>query len=88
VIVFNVLGNEPVELNPEYLSLSTPAGELLKPGSIKVRSAIESFHVQTIRPGFGTVGLVVFTLKTPEGFDGLIYDDGDPDNRITLRLKP
>lgn len=88
VIFFNVLGSQPVELNPEHLNLSTPDGELLKPASIKVRSAIENFHLQTIRPEHGTVGLVVFNLNAHDGFDGLIYDDGDAGNRVILRLRP
>lgn len=88
VLVFNVQGSEQITLTPEYLSLSTPGGELLNPQSINIHAAIERFHEQTIRPGYGTVGLVVFTLTTPDGFDQLIYDDGAAGNRLTLRLKP
>lgn len=87
VLVFNDLGDEPIAVGPDYLSLSTPGGELLQPQQINIQSAIEKFHTRTIKPQHGTVGLVVFTLSTPENFDQLIYDDGGGD-RIALALKP
>jgi hypothetical protein len=87
VIVFNDLDNEPITVSPDHLSLSTPGGELLEPQPVNIQSAIEKFHTRTIKPKYGTVGLVVFTLSAPEDFDQLIYDDtaGEP---LTLALKP
>ena len=87
VIVFNDLDSEPITVSHDYLSLSTPGGELLEPQPVNIQSAIEKFHDRTIKPQHGTVGLVVFTLSTPEDFDQLIYDDGAGD-RIALTLKP
>ena len=87
VIAFGDLNDEPITLSPDYLSLSTSGGELLKPQSIDIHSAIEKFHEQTIKPQHGTVGLVVFTLTAPNGFNQLMYDDG-AGNRLTLALKP
>ena len=87
VIVTNDLDSEPITVSPDYLNLSTPRGELLKPQSINIHSAIEKFHEQTIKPQHGTVGLVVFTLSAPDGFNQLMYDDG-AGNRLTLALKP
>jgi hypothetical protein len=76
VVMFSDLDDQPITLEPTYLSLTAPSGERLKPQSINIRSAIEKFHEQTITPQHGTVGLVVFTLTAPEQFDQLIYDDG------------
>jgi hypothetical protein len=87
VIVFSDLDDQPITLSPDHLKLSTPSGELLEPQAINIHSAIEKFHERTIKPQHGTVGLVVFTLSTPEDFDQLIYDDGVGD-RIALTLKP
>jgi len=87
VIVFNDLDNEPITVSPDHLRLSMPSGDLLQPQSINIHSAIEKFHTRTIKPEHGTVGLVVFTLSAPEGFDQLIYDDGTGD-KLTLALKP
>ena len=87
VIVLTDLDQTPIMVNPDFLRLSTPSNDLLKPRSINLHSAIEKFHEQTIKPQHGTVGLVVFTLSTPEDFDQLIYDDGGGD-RIALALKP
>jgi hypothetical protein len=87
VIVFNDLDSEPITVSHDHLSLSTPGGELLEPQPVNIQSAIEKFHTRTIKPEYGTVGLVVFTLSAPEDFDQLIYDDraGEP---LTLALKP
>ena len=87
VIVFNDLDNEPITVSPDHLSLSTPGGELLEPQPVNIQSAIEKFHRRTIKPVYGTVGLVVFTLSDPEAFNQLIYDDGVGD-KLTLALKP
>ena len=87
VIVFSDLDDQPITLSPDHLKLSTPSGELLEPQAINIHSAIEKFHERTIKLQHGTVGLVVFTLSTPEDFDQLIYDDGVGD-RIALTLKP
>ena len=87
VIAFSDLDDQPITLSPDHLKLSTPSGELLEPQAINIHSAIEKFHERTIKPQHGTVGLVVFTLSTPEDFDQLIYDDGVGD-RIALTLKP
>jgi len=87
VIVVNDLDIAPITVSPDYLSLSTPSGELLKTQSINIHSAIEQFHEQTIKPQYGTVGLVVFTLSAPEDFDQLMYDDGGGD-RLNIALKP
>jgi len=87
VIVFNDLDNEPITVSPDHLSLSTPGGELLEPQPVNIQSAIEKFHTRTIKPKYGTVGLVVFTLSDPEAFDRLIYDDSAGD-KLTLALKP
>jgi mono/diheme cytochrome c family protein len=87
VLVFNDLGDEPITVSPDYLSLSTPGGEVLQPQQINIQSAIEKFHTRTIKPQHGTAGLVVFTLSTPEDFDQLIYDDGVGEP-LTLALKP
>jgi hypothetical protein len=87
VIVFNDLDNEPITVSPDHLSLSMPDGELLEPQPINIQSAIEEFHTRTIKPEYGTVGLVVFTLSNPEAFDQLIYDDGAGEP-LTLALKP
>jgi hypothetical protein len=86
VIVFNDLDDEPITVSPDHLKLFTPGGDLLEPQSINIHSAIEKFHTQTIKPQYGTVGLVVFTLSAPENFDQLMYDDGAGD-RITLALR-
>ena len=87
VIVFNDLDSEPITVSHDHLSLSTPGGELLEPQPVNIQSAIEKFHTRTIKPEYGTVGLIVFTLSAPEDFDQLIYDDraGKP---LTLALKP
>ena len=87
VIVFNDLDSEPITVSHDHLSLSTPGGELLEPQPVNIQSAIEKFHTRTIKPEYGTVGLVVFTLSAPEDFDQLIYHDraGEP---LTLALKP
>jgi mono/diheme cytochrome c family protein len=87
VIVFNDLDAQPITISPDHLGLFTPRGELLKPQSTNIHSAIEKFHEQTIKPQHGTVGLVVFTLTAPDQFDRLIYDDG-AGNQLTLALKP
>ena len=87
VIMFNDLNDNPITVNPDYLSLSTSGGELLKPQSLNIHSAIEKFHTRSIKPQHGTVGLVVFVLSAPDQFDQLIYDD-DMGDRITLPLKP
>jgi hypothetical protein len=87
VVAFSDLDNDPITVNPEHMTLSTPSGKLLKPQSSDIHSAIEKFHTQTIKPQHGTVGLVVFALSTPDDFDKLIYDDGIGD-RLTLALKP
>ena len=87
VIMFSDLDDQPITLSPDHLKLSTPSGELLEPQAINIHSAIEKFHERTIKPQHGTVGLVAFTLSTPEDFDQLIYDDGVGD-RIALTLKP
>ena len=87
VLAFSDLDDEAITLNPDHLKLSTQSGELLPPQAINIHSAIEKFHERIIKPQYGTVGLVVFTLSTPEDFDQLIYDDGGGD-RIVLALKP
>jgi mono/diheme cytochrome c family protein len=87
VLAVNDLDNEPITVSPNYLSLSTPSGELLKTRSTNIHSAIEKFHTQTIKSQHGTVGLVVFTLTAPDGFDQLMYDDG-AGNQLTLALNP
>jgi mono/diheme cytochrome c family protein len=87
VIAFSDLSDQPITVSPDYLGLSTSGGELFKPQSINIQSAIEKFHTRTIKPNHGTVGLVVFTLTAPDQFDELIYDDGTG-NRLTLVLKP
>jgi len=87
VIAFSDLDNEPITVSPDHLRLSAPSGELLRPQPINIHSAIEKFHQQTITPRHGTVGLVIFTLTAPNGFDQLIYDD-QAGNRLTLTLKP
>ena len=87
VITFSDLEDDPIIVSPEFMMLSTPEDEFLSPLSSDIHSAIEKFHTQTIKPQHGTVGLVVFSLPTPDGFDQLIYDDGIGD-RLTLALKP
>jgi hypothetical protein len=87
VIAFNDLDNKPITVSPEHLKLSMPNGKLLEPQSINIHSAIEKFHGQMIKPQYGTVGLVVFTLTAPDQFDQLIYDD-QTGNRLELTLKP
>jgi len=87
VIVFSDLDDQPITVSPNHLSLSTPSGDLLQPQSINIHSAIEKFHEQTIKPQHGTVGLVIFALTPPDGFDQLIYDD-QTGNRLTSTLKP
>jgi hypothetical protein len=87
VIVFNDLDTEPITVSPDHVRLSTPGGELLRPQSVRIQSAIEQFHEQTIKPQHGTVGLVVFTLTAPDESDQLIYDD-QAGNRLTCTLKP
>ena len=87
VIVFSDLDDQPITVSPNHLSLSTPSGDLLQLQSINIHSAIEKFHEQTIKPQHGTVGLVIFTLPAPDGFDQLIYDD-QTGNRLTSTLKP
>jgi hypothetical protein len=86
VLAFSDLDDQPITLSPDHLKLSTLSGELLQPQAINIHSAIEKFRERTIKPGHGTVGLVVFTLSTPEDFDQLIYDDGR--DRISLALNP
>lgn len=87
VITFSDLEDNPITVSPEFMMLSTPEDEFLSPQSSDIHSAIEKFHTQTIKPQHGTVGLVVFTLPAPDGFDQLIYDDG-VGNHLTLALKP
>ena len=87
VIAFSDLDDEPITLSPDHLKLFILNGEQLEPHSINIQSAIEKFHERMTKPQHGTVGLVVFTLSTPEGFDQLIYDDGVGEP-ITLTLKP
>jgi len=87
VIAFNDLDDQQITVSPDHLSLSTPSGGLLQPQSINIHSAIEKFHQQTIKPEHGTVGLVIFTLTAPDGFDQLMYDDG-VGNPLMLTLKP
>jgi hypothetical protein len=87
VLAFSDLDAQAITLRPDHLKLATLSGEVLQPKAINIHSAIEKFHTRTIKPQHGTVGLVVFTLSTPEDFDHLIYDDGGED-RITLVLKP
>jgi hypothetical protein len=87
VLVFNDLDDQPITLSPDHLKLSTPNGEHLKPQSINLHSAIEKFHEQTIKPKYGTVGLVVFTLTARDQFDQLIYDDA-VGQALVLALKP
>jgi mono/diheme cytochrome c family protein len=87
VIAFSDLDDKPITISPKYLKLSTPSGKVLEPQSINIHSAIEQFHEQTIKPQYGTVGLVVFTLSAPDDFDQLMYDDGTGD-RLNMALKP
>lgn len=87
VLAFSDLDDQAITLRPDHLRLSTLSGELLQPQAINIHSAIEKFYTRTIKPGHGTVGLVVFTLSAPEDFDQLIYDDSVGD-RIALALKP
>jgi hypothetical protein len=87
VLAFSDLDDQAITLSPDHLKLSTQSGELLQPQAINIHSAIEKFHERIIKPQYGTVGLVVFTLSTPEDFDQLVYDDGGGD-RIVLALKP
>jgi mono/diheme cytochrome c family protein len=87
VLAFSDLATDPITVDPEHLKLSTLSGELLEPRSTNIHSAIEEFHTRTIRPGHGTVGLVVFTLPAGEDFEQLIYDDGTGE-RVTLALRP
>jgi len=87
VITFSDLEDDPITVSPEFMMLSTPDDEFLSPQSSDIHSAIEKFRTQTIKPQHGTVGLVVFSLPTADGFDQLIYDDGIGD-RLTLTLKP
>ncbi len=86
VMAFSDLNNQPLTISPDHLRLSTPDGELLKPQSLNLHSAIEKFHKQTIKPQYGTVGLGVFTLTAPEQFDQLIYDGAG--EQLILDLKP
>ena len=87
VIKFSDLDDQPIILRPAYLSLTTPGGERLSLQSINIHSAIEKFHEQTIKPQYGTVGLIVFTLTAPEQFHQLIYDDG-VGKSLRMVLKP
>ncbi|HSB00499.1 MAG TPA: hypothetical protein VLE49_07605 [Anaerolineales bacterium] len=87
VLAFSDLTDRPITVNPDHLKLSTPNGELLKPRSIDIHSAIEKLQEQTIKPQHGTVGLMVFALPTPNEFDQLIYDDGTSE-QLLLALKP
>ena len=87
VMMFSDLDDQPIALSPAYLSLSTPSGKRLKTQSINIHSAIEKFREQTIKPRYGTVGLVVFTLTAPDQFDQLIYNDG-VGKPLTMALKP
>jgi hypothetical protein len=87
VVMFSDLGDQPIIISPDHLKLSTLSGEFLKPQSVKIHSAIEKLHEQTIQPQHGTVGLVVFTLTTSDGFDQLIYDD-DVGKPLPMSLKP
>jgi hypothetical protein len=93
VTTFNDLADMPITISPDHLKLSTPSRGgvtpplLLKPQSINIHSAIEKFHEQTIKPQYGTTGLVVFTLSAPDDFDQLMYDDG-AGHQLTLALKP
>jgi len=87
VIALTDLDQSPVVVDPSYVRLSTLISGLLQPQPTDIHSAIEKFHAQTIRPQYGTVGLVVFTLPVLDGFDQLIYDDGVGD-RLSLALKP
>ena len=87
VIKFSDLDDQPIILRPAYLSLTIPGGERLSLQSINIHSAIEKFHEQTIKPQYGTVGLIVFTLTAPEQFHQLIYDDG-VGKSLRMVLKP
>jgi len=87
VIALTDLNQSSVIVDPTYVYLSTPNGDFLQPQSTDIHSAIEKFHTQTIKAQHGTVGLVVFILPAPDGYDQLIYDDGVGD-RLSLALKP
>ena len=50
IVAFSDLDDDPITVSPEYMTLSTPSGELLKPQSSDIHSAIEKFHTQTIKP--------------------------------------
>jgi len=87
VITLIDLNQSPVTVTPNYLRLSIPNGDLLQPKPVNIHSAIEQFQTRTIKPRYGTVGLLVFVLSAPDGFDQLVYDDGTGD-RLALELKP
>lgn len=89
IFVFAItdLDQSSITVSPDHVRLTTPTGEMLQPQSIDLHSAIEKFHVQTIKFEHGTAGWAIFTLSAPEQFDQLIYDD-QAGNQLKLNLKP
>jgi mono/diheme cytochrome c family protein len=80
VIAIQHLGGEALEVDPRFLRLDDTAGNACEPLEIGLAYPMVRFRRQTIEPGHGTAGVVIFGLTGAEMPERLVYNgpDGGP----------
>jgi hypothetical protein len=56
------LGDQPLEVGPQHLSLVTADGQSLAPLEVGLDYPVARFYAQTIHPEHGTAALAIFAL--------------------------
>jgi hypothetical protein len=67
------LTDHPIEVGPQYLSLVTKKGEILKPLEINLGYPVTRFYPQSIRYEHGTAALAIFALPDISKMEYLLY---------------
>ena len=62
VLTLEDLGDQPLEVSPQHLSLVTADGQSLAPLEVGLDYPVARFYAQTIQPEHGTAALAIFAL--------------------------
>jgi hypothetical protein len=75
LVVFTLedLTQQPIEVEPQYLSLVTKDGKILEPLDINLDYPVTRFYSQAIEYEHGTVALAIFSLPESSQIDHLLY---------------
>jgi hypothetical protein len=73
VFTLEVLADQPLEVGPQHLRLTTEDGQMLEPLEIGLDYPVARFYPQTIQPEHGTAAQAIFALPETAQISHLLY---------------